>query len=473
MVVTAGRGWPAWARTGSWEDPLVRVRDLVMRSIARLAALGWFRSVETSGLERVPSRGPVLVVANHDGGFVDPVLLAATLPRFPRFLAMAGLWRTAARPFLWLAGAIPVVRASDGATSANVRAFAACHDVLAGDGVVAIFPEGRASDEVRLLPVKTGAARIALGSRAAGAEGLRIVPVGLIYEDKSTARARVYVRVGLSLDLDAELRTLVPPGGDAEDDDRETVRALTEVIRERLAAVALDFESAAQMSSLGLAATIALRPIDADPGWRPAFSAREDLTTRLGDAPQAQQATVRDAADAYRAALEANAISDAAVATDPRRHRRVHLAGVMAAALLAAPAVVGAVVNAVPGILTWLSGRRPMAPVTRATVKFLVATVCFPLTWLVVRYLPPVRDTAHPWWVTGVIGPACGFAAAWLGARLRRARRARVNLRRLAGVGASLDDLRARRDRVVEAVGAVTAEDRFGQAGVPAGRLGD
>ena len=104
-------------------------------------------------------------------------------------------------------GAIPVVRASDGATSANVRTFAACHDVLAGDGVVAIFPEGRASDEVQLLPVKTGAARIALGSRAAGAEGLRIVPVGLIYEDKSTARARVYVRVGLPIDLDAELRS--------------------------------------------------------------------------------------------------------------------------------------------------------------------------------------------------------------------------------------------------------------------------
>ena len=451
----------------------MRARDMVMRSIARLAALGWFRSVETGGVERVPLRGPTLVVANHDGGFVDPVLLASTLPRFPRFLAMAGLWRTPARPFLWLAGAIPVVRASDGTTSENSRAFAACHDVLSKQGIVAIFPEGRASDEVRLLPVKTGAARIALGSRAAGAEGLLIVPVGLIYEDKSTARARVYVRVGVPIDLDAELPSLVSTGGAADEDDRHTVAALTATIRERLAAVALDFESAAQMSSLGLAATIALRPIDADPGWRPTFSAREDLTTRLGDAPEVQQSAVRDAADAYRAGLEANAITDAAVATDSRRHRRVHLAGVAVAVLAAAPAVVGVLVNAVPGTLTWLVGRRSMAPVTRATVKFLVAFVCFPLTWLVVRYLPPVRDSAHPWLIATLIGPVCGLAAAWFVARLQRARRARVNLRRLAGAGASLDDLRARRDRVVEAVGVVTAEDRFGQAGVPAGRLGD
>ena len=89
------------------------------------------------------------------------------------------------------------------------------------------------------------------------------------------------------------------------------------------------------MSSFALAATIALRPLDADPGWRPVFSAREDLTTFLGDAPADQQQRVREAADAYRAAMEANAITDAAVAADPTRHRRVHVAGLAAAVVFA------------------------------------------------------------------------------------------------------------------------------------------
>ena len=375
--------------------------------------------------------------------------------------------------FLWFAGAIPVTRASDGATSGNAAAFEACHRVLAGDGVIAIFPEGRASDEVRLLPVKTGAARIALGARGDGAEGLHIVPVGLIYENKARARSRSYVRVGKPIDLDRDLPAVVSDGGVGGALGRAAVDALTEEIRSRLAAVALDFDSAEQMSFLGLAATIALRPLHADPGWRPPLSAREDLASRLDDAPEWQQARVREAAVAYRAALEANAINDAAVAADARRHRRVHLTGLLAATILAVPAAVGTVVNAIPSLLTWLAGRRPMAPVTRATVKFLVAIVSFPLTWLAVRYLPPVRDTAHPWWVMTLVGPVCGLAAAWVGGRARRARRARMNLRRLAGAGASLDELRARRDRVVEAVAAVTAPDRFGQAGVPAGRLGD
>lgn len=450
----------------------MRGRDLVMRTIARAAAFGWFRSVETAGLEGIPPRGPLLIVASHDGGFVDPVLLAATVARYPRFLAMASLWRSPARPFLWLSGAIPVHRRGDRDTASNARTFAASHAVLADDGTVAIFPEGQASDEVRLLPVRTGAARIALGARAAGAERLRIVPVGLIYEHKGRARSRAYVRVGAPIDLDAQVDA-VAPGRTITDDDRAAVDDLTATIRDRLAAVALDFDSAAQMAAFTTAATISLRPLDADPGWRPPFAAREDLAATLGDAAAGQQAEVRAAVDAYRDGLEANAITDAAVAADEFRHRRVHVAGLATAVLLAVPAVVGAVVNAVPGALTWLVGRRAMAPVTRATVKFLVAFVCFPATWIAWRYLPPVRGTDLPWVTIAVAGPLCGLATAWFAARTRRARRARVNLRRLASVGSSLVELRARRDRVVEAVAAVTADDRFGQAGVPAGSLGD
>jgi glycerol-3-phosphate O-acyltransferase / dihydroxyacetone phosphate acyltransferase len=215
------------------------LRGVFVRVLARLATLGWFRTVEHTGLEHVTDDGPMLVVANHGGGFVDPALLAATLPRFPRFLAMATLWKTPARPFLWLAGAIPVYRSVDGGTQGNLHTFAACHDVLADGGVIGIFPEGQASDEPHLLPVKTGAARIAIGARARGTQGLKILPVGLIYEDKAKARAAAYVRVGPPLALDRWIEEAFPgrsPGGHViDDDDHEVVHALTEQIRARLA----------------------------------------------------------------------------------------------------------------------------------------------------------------------------------------------------------------------------------------------
>lgn len=153
--------------------------DRIVRLIARLMTVGWFRSVEVSGVERLDRRGPIVIVANHHGGFVDPALLAAILPRMPRFLTMASLWKVwPIRPLLALAGAIPVQRSVDGATGRNVQTFHAADDVLREGGMVGIFPEGQASDLPHLLPVKTGAARIALGARARGAAGIRIVPVG-------------------------------------------------------------------------------------------------------------------------------------------------------------------------------------------------------------------------------------------------------------------------------------------------------
>jgi len=172
--------------------------DRIVQGIAKMAMLGWFRSVEVEGMDRIPPAGPVLVVAPHFDGFVDPALLASTLPRMPRFLAMARLWRVSAlRPFLALAGAVPVQRASEGFTAPNVEAFATCHEVLRAGGEIAIFPEGRVNEKLRLLPLKTGAARIALGARRAGAPGIVIAPVGLVYEDRTAVRPALWSGQGI------------------------------------------------------------------------------------------------------------------------------------------------------------------------------------------------------------------------------------------------------------------------------------
>ena len=48
----------------------------VIAWIGRFAATLLFRRVEVAGLERCPTGRPVLLVANHFNGFVDPVLIA-------------------------------------------------------------------------------------------------------------------------------------------------------------------------------------------------------------------------------------------------------------------------------------------------------------------------------------------------------------------------------------------------------------
>jgi glycerol-3-phosphate O-acyltransferase/dihydroxyacetone phosphate acyltransferase len=427
-------------------------RDRFVSVVADMAAFGWFRSVETVGLERFPQRGPVVVIANHGGGFVDPALLASVLPRAPRFLAMATLWRNPIlRPLLWLAGAIPVYRARDGGTAGNRGTFAACHDVLADGGVVAIFPEGEASDAPHLLPVRTGAARIALGARGRAVGGLQLVPIGLIYEDKATARSSAYVRVGRSIDVDHFAARLRAEGLEPVEEDHDAVRRLTEELARRLEAVSLDFQDAAHLDACTLAARVALRPVGTEAEARLPLSAVEDVADRLAEAGNGGSA-VREAADAYREALEANAVSDAAVAQAAagRFHRR-HRIGAIVTLAVVPLALVGGVVNAVPSLAVSFAGRPAMAPVTRATVKFLVALVAFPMTWVAWGWFASSR-VAHPLVTTVVIGPLCGLAALWVVDRLRRGRRARLDLRRLAGTRSSLEDLRQRRVNLLRVV---------------------
>src|SRR5262249_33104026 len=154
------------ARTRRW-------LDRVARALARILLAIFFRSAEAQGLERVAARGPVLFVANHGNALIDPLVLVALLPRLPRFLAKHTLWSNpAVRPLPALAGALPVYRAQEGDTSRNQETFARCYAELARGGAVALFPEGISHDQPELQPLKTGAARIALGARAAGAAAI-------------------------------------------------------------------------------------------------------------------------------------------------------------------------------------------------------------------------------------------------------------------------------------------------------------
>ncbi|MEK6579893.1 MAG: 1-acyl-sn-glycerol-3-phosphate acyltransferase, partial [Bdellovibrionota bacterium] len=66
----------------------------------------------------------------------------------------------------------------------NKETFEAAKRILRGGGTIALFPEGISHSESKLKPLKTGAARIALG-----ASPLKIVPAGLYYTAKGAFRS--------------------------------------------------------------------------------------------------------------------------------------------------------------------------------------------------------------------------------------------------------------------------------------------
>lgn len=205
-----------------------------IRAFLRIAVKVFYRQVGVVGLENVPAEGegPVLFAGNHPNSLIDPVLIVATCGRVVSFAAKDVLFESRIlRPFLHALGAVPIRRKMDhaGENVDNSDAFEALYRVLGEGRAVGIFPEGISHDEAQLSRLKTGAARIALGTKGRHADlPLRIVPCGLTYIHRKHFRSRVLVQYGHPI--------AVPDGGVAPD----AVNALTAEIEQGLRALTVN-----------------------------------------------------------------------------------------------------------------------------------------------------------------------------------------------------------------------------------------
>jgi hypothetical protein len=252
-----------------------------------------------------------------------------------------------------------------------------------------------------VAPLRTGAARIALGARAVGAAGQQLVPVGIHYQDRAALRRRVYVDVGEPLDLDAWLWTAGRDPATATDADHVVVRDLTTELDRRLRTVAPQFEDLEEAVALHGAAVIAL---DRD-GRRATWGERAELAADLGRRPNGDRAALVAAVQAYRAGLDAAGLSDAEVREPAQRSRRRLLLTGLAGLALLPFAVAGAIIHAPLVLLVRAASRLRVAAPTLATILPAVALLGALLTWGIAAWL-----LADPAFGAPVIGPRDGRA---------------------------------------------------------------
>jgi glycerol-3-phosphate O-acyltransferase / dihydroxyacetone phosphate acyltransferase len=221
----------------------------------------FFRRIETVNADVVPRGAGVIFVMNHPNGLIDPALVFVALPRKISFLAKSTLFRMPVISFLLKnVEALPLYRRIDAGedVSKNQKTFELCRALLQRGGSIALFPEGISHNSPKLLPMKTGAARIALGAASYNDKDtdldVMIVPVGLFYTSKTTFRSEALLHFG-----EPFLVPRVDPGEDGHP-PKDAVKELTSRIEEELREVTVNAESDAELHAARMAERIFASP---------------------------------------------------------------------------------------------------------------------------------------------------------------------------------------------------------------------
>lgn len=198
----------------------------------------YYPNIEISNRERIPARGPVLLVANHPNSLKDAVVLGITARRPVRFLAKAPLFEVPVfGPVMHALGMLPAYRREDDPSKVgrNMDTLADAAGILTEGDVLGIFPEGKTHDAPKVEMVKSGASRIAMQAVEKGTKGLKVVPIGLSYEEKERFRSAVWVRVGEPIDVDSWV-------AEHDNDPKRATRPLTKEIDKRLKELAVHLD---------------------------------------------------------------------------------------------------------------------------------------------------------------------------------------------------------------------------------------
>ncbi|EIN05733.1 hypothetical protein PUNSTDRAFT_106716 [Punctularia strigosozonata HHB-11173 SS5] len=235
-----------------------------LRKISDWALDGFYSEVYVDGAENVPERAPLIMRVDLDLILAvtrpyerDAPGPAATIPfrRHVSFWAKSSMFRNPlAGQILYSSGAIPVYRnpnsspiqATSASSSKNTRQPTSLFDTssraLKRGEVLGVFPEGTSYTEPQIVQIKDGAAWAAVeyakyvhARQPGSACGLVIVPVGIVYTDKSQYQSRVRVRYGRPIAIDAYASEFLGVGeDDADARARATVRKLTNAIETSL-----------------------------------------------------------------------------------------------------------------------------------------------------------------------------------------------------------------------------------------------
>lgn len=384
----------------------------VLHAIISIALRLFFRRIEVVNLESVPKNEPVIFVLNHPNGLIDPALVYVSLARRVSFLAKSTIFSVKFAAFIMRAlEVLPIYRRIDANLEMrkNFGIFDECRALLARNRCIAIFPEGISHDETELQPLKTGAARIALGASGRIKDkglrineenhtssfipypsSLKIMAVGLYYTSKTAFRSEALIRYGEIFDVEA---VELEPNGEPP---REAARALTTRIETALRNATLNLETAEELDTVLKAEALfssVYQNLLFKQTLSQSFLRLQDLAekyTVFGQNNPQKMRELNEKIEAYENDLKTSGVtsSSLSVLQHPTWYvfRFLVLRNIILI-LLAPLSIVGAIIHSPAYLLSNLAGllfKTHGADEAGSTYKVLAAIVFMPTTWIIV-----------------------------------------------------------------------------------------
>ena len=151
--------------------------------------------------DKVPSTGPLIIVANHRNMILDAGMVRYSCRRDLYYLAKHTLFTNKILGWIFRqANGIPIYRKEDDPSmiSKNEDSFREVYKLFEQGKCLNIFPEGISIASSSLLKIKTGAARMALNAEIKNnfTLDIKIIPVGINYSNPSRFKSEVFIEYG-------------------------------------------------------------------------------------------------------------------------------------------------------------------------------------------------------------------------------------------------------------------------------------
>ena len=143
----------------------------------------YFRKIDIYGLENIPKNGGVLFSPNHQGAFLDPLIVGCNIQRPITSLTRSDVFGGPLQWFMDALKMLPVYRIRNGFASLkkNEAIFDKCKNLLSNNQWIMMFSEAAHHDEFFLQPLSKGSSRLAYEAQENSKNSIYIVPVGINY----------------------------------------------------------------------------------------------------------------------------------------------------------------------------------------------------------------------------------------------------------------------------------------------------